>query len=135
MNSPIGPDDLRTSLLDFKLKASAQFAFRLDAVCGAVFGYDFDCLSGRDDALSLSLDELTNNEHRASSFYMRALFWIFPSILKTGRKGDIIQQTKKLLGEVATTMWQDAKDGGDRGGRSLMAQLRKFPLLEGNSAM
>ncbi|RXW17419.1 hypothetical protein EST38_g8446 [Candolleomyces aberdarensis] len=71
-------------------------------------------------------DELTNNEHRASSFYMRALFWIFPSILQTGRKGAIIQQTKKLLGEVSISMWQDAKAGGDRSGKSLMAQLLRI---------
>lgn len=72
-----------------------------------------------------ALDGLTNNENKLSSFYMRALFWIFPSILKIGKKGEMIRQTKFELGEIASKMWRDAKIAGDSEGRTMMAQMRK----------
>jgi hypothetical protein len=71
------------------------------------------------------LDGLTNNENKISSFYMRALFWIFPSILSIGKKGEMIKRTKQELGDIASRMWRDAKVAGDAEGRTLMALMRK----------
>lgn len=61
-----------------------------------------------------------------SSFYMRALFWIFPSILSIGKKGEMIRRTKQELGEIASNMWRDAKVAGDSEGRTLMALMRNY---------
>lgn len=98
----------------------------LDTVARAAFSYDFDCLSGEPNALAESLDGLTNNENKLSSFYMRALFWIFPSILSIGKKGEMIRRTKYELGAIASKMWADAKvaiaDHSDD--KSLMALMR-----------
>jgi cytochrome P450 len=71
------------------------------------------------------LDGLTNNENKISSFYMRALFWIFPFVLLIGKKGEMIKRTKQELGEIASRMWRDAKVAGDAEGRTLMALMRK----------
>jgi hypothetical protein len=89
----------------------------------AAFSYDFNCLSGEPHTLAEALDGLTNNENKLSSFYMRALFWIFPSILSIGKKGEMIRQTKLELGEIASRMWKDAKVAGDTEGRNLMALM------------
>lgn len=75
----------------------------------ATFSYDFECLSGEPHELAESLDGLTNSEHKLSSFYMRALFWIFPAILKVGKKGEMIRAVKCQLGAIASKMWKDAK--------------------------
>jgi hypothetical protein len=40
---------------------------------------------------------------------MRALFWIFPAILKVGKKGEMIKAVKYQLGAVASKMWKDTK--------------------------
>jgi hypothetical protein len=61
---------------------------------------------------------------------MRALFWIFPSILKVGKKGKMIKETRKELGEIASRLWQDAKVAGDSDNRTLMSLMRKnIPLF------
>jgi len=97
--------------------------FSIDAIGRAAFSYDFDCLSGQPHALADALDGLTNNENNLSSFYMRALFWIFPSILRIGKKGEMIRQTRKELGEIATRLWRDAKIAGDSDDTTLMSRL------------
>ncbi|KAF8213574.1 cytochrome P450 [Mycena galopus ATCC 62051] len=83
--------------------------FALDTVARATFSYDFDLLSGKPNALAEALDGLTNNENKLSSFYMRALFWVFPSILSIGKKGEMIRMVKAELGSIARKMWRDAK--------------------------
>ncbi|KAF8973678.1 cytochrome P450 [Flammula alnicola] len=100
--------------------------FALDTVGRAAFSYDFDCLSGEPHALASALDGLTNNEHRRLSFYMRALFWLVPSILSIGEKGKMIRQVKYELGAIASKMWKDAKLAGDRDNRTLMANILKY---------
>ena len=40
---------------------------------------------------------------------MRALFWIFPAILKVGKKGEMIKAVKYQLGAIASKMWKDRK--------------------------
>ncbi|KAJ3789675.1 cytochrome P450 [Lentinula aff. detonsa] len=97
--------------------------FALDTVGRAAFSYDFDCLSGRPHALADSMDGLTNNENKISSFYMRALFWIFPSILSIGDKGEMIRKSKMELGNIASKMWRDAKVAGDANGKNLMSMI------------
>ncbi|KIK70412.1 hypothetical protein GYMLUDRAFT_234881 [Collybiopsis luxurians FD-317 M1] len=95
--------------------------FALDTVGRAAFSYDLGCLSGEPHALAESLDGLTNNENKLSSFYMRALFWIFPSILMIGKKGEMIRRSKAELGEIALKIWADAKVGGDVNDQNLMS--------------
>ncbi|KAJ7823584.1 cytochrome P450, partial [Mycena olivaceomarginata] len=87
--------------------------FALDTVARATFSYDFD---------SSALDGLTNNENKLSSFYMRALFWIFPSM---------IRRVKAELGAIACKMWRDAKTSldahsteDDKTLMALMSQMR-----------
>ncbi|KAF9523587.1 cytochrome P450 [Crepidotus variabilis] len=99
--------------------------FALDTVGIAAFSYDFECLSGEPHQLAISLDGLTNNEHKLSSFYMRALFWIFPAIVKLGKKGEMVREVKHQLGNIALKMWQDAQVAGEKGDRSLMATMLK----------
>jgi hypothetical protein len=97
----------------------------LDTVGRAAFSYDFNCLAGTPHSLAEALDGLTNNENKLSSFYMRALFWIFPSILSIGKKGQMIRDTKRELGEIASKMWKDAKIAGDAEGRNVMSVMCK----------
>jgi hypothetical protein len=87
--------------------------------------YDFNCLSGQPHALAEALDGLTNNENSLSSFYIRALFWIFPSILNIGKKGKMIKETRKALGDIASRVWRDAKVAGDYDDRTLVSHMRK----------
>jgi hypothetical protein len=96
----------------------------LDTVGRAAFSYDFDCLSGEPNELASALDGLTNNEHKLSSFYMRALFWIFPAILFIGKKGEMIKKVKDQLGSIASKMLEEAKLVEDKETRSLMAHIR-----------
>ncbi|KAG5646052.1 hypothetical protein DXG03_004475 [Asterophora parasitica] len=105
--------------------------FALDTIGRAAFSYDFDCLSGEPHALAETLDGLTNNENKLTSFYMRALFWIFPSILSIGKKGEMIRRTKQELGHIASKMWRDAKIAGDSEGRTLMALMLKADQAAG----
>ncbi|KDR85297.1 hypothetical protein GALMADRAFT_234081 [Galerina marginata CBS 339.88] len=100
--------------------------FALETVGRAAFSYKFDCLSGEPHALSSALDGLTNNEHKRSSFYMRALFWLLPSVLFIGKKGEMIRQVKHELGTIASKMWRDAKSLGDEGSRTLMSNMLRF---------
>lgn len=100
-------------------------AFSLDTIGRAAFDYDFDCLSGEPHKLANALDGLTNNEHKRSSFYMRALFWLMPSILYLGEKGKMIRQVKHQLGEVAYEMLNDAKLARDPNNQTLMANMSK----------
>ncbi|KAF5392408.1 hypothetical protein D9757_002185 [Collybiopsis confluens] len=95
--------------------------FALDTIGRAAFSYDFDCLSGGSCTLAESLDGLTNNENKCSSFYMRALFWLFPSILMIGEKGEMIRRSKAELGEISLKMWADAKATGDVNCKNLMS--------------
>jgi hypothetical protein len=97
----------------------------LDTVGLAAFSYDFDSLSGKAHSLSEALDGLTNNENNLSSFYMRALFWLFPSILSIGKKGEMIRKTKKELGDIASRMWKDAKVAGDPHKKNVMSLMCK----------
>ncbi|KAF8831836.1 hypothetical protein HHX47_DHR1000928 [Lentinula edodes] len=99
--------------------------FALDTVGCAAFSYDFDCLSGGPHALAESMDGLTNNENKTSSFYMRALFWIFPAILSIGDKGEMIRKSKLELGNIASKMWRDAKVTGDLNGKNLLSIICK----------
>ncbi|KAK0455909.1 cytochrome P450 [Armillaria borealis] len=104
--------------------------FALDTVGRAAFSYDFGCLSGEPHALAEALDGLTNNENKLSSFYMRALFWIFPSILSIGTKGEMIRKTKQELGSIASKMWKDAKVvGADE--RNILAVMLKVNSTDG----
>ncbi|KII94437.1 hypothetical protein PLICRDRAFT_50407 [Plicaturopsis crispa FD-325 SS-3] len=95
--------------------------FSLDTLGHAAFSYDFGCLAGGQHALAEALDGLTNNENNMSSFYMKALFWLFPSILGIGRKGQMIKRTRNELGSIVMQMWKDGKNSGDANGRSLMS--------------
>ncbi|KAK0233773.1 cytochrome P450 [Armillaria fumosa] len=104
--------------------------FALDTVGRAAFSYDFGCLSGEPHALAEALDGLTNNENKLSSFYMRALFWIFPSILSIGTKGEMIRKTKQELGSIASEMWRDAKVVG-ADGRNILAVMLKVNSTDG----
>jgi hypothetical protein len=111
---------------------------RLDTVARAAFSYDFDLLNDRPHHLADSLDGLTNNEHKRSSFYMRALFWIFPSILSIGKKGEMIRESKRQLGAVALQILRDAKAADDvrsaeKNLMSLMCTLFSFGLYFSNS--
>ncbi|KAJ7356883.1 cytochrome P450 [Mycena albidolilacea] len=103
--------------------------FALDTVARATFSYDFDLLSGKPNALAEALDGLTNNENKLSSFYMRALFWIFPSVLSIGKKGKMIRRVKAELGAIACKMWRDAKTSLDahstEDDKTLMALMLK----------
>ncbi|KAL0576816.1 hypothetical protein V5O48_005186 [Marasmius crinis-equi] len=99
--------------------------FALDTVIQSAFSYDCGFLSGGHQDLLAALDGLTNNENRLSSFYMRALFWIFPSILWIGEKGKMIRQSKRELGNIATKVWSDAKSAGDSEDKNLMAMMLK----------
>jgi cytochrome P450 len=56
---------------------------------------------------------------------MRALFWIFPSILSIGKKGEMVRRTKKELGDTALRMLKDAKVAGDASGKTLMVLMRE----------
>ncbi|KXN81097.1 hypothetical protein AN958_06051 [Leucoagaricus sp. SymC.cos] len=102
--------------------------FALDTIGRAAFTYDFDFLSQeriQPDSLAEVLDGLTNNESKKSSFYMRALFWLFPPILNIGKKGEMIRRTKRELGSIGSRMWHDAKAIGDHEGRTMMAFMLK----------
>jgi hypothetical protein len=61
---------------------------------------------------------------------MRALFWIFPAILKVGKKGEMIKAVKYQLGAIASKMWKDAMLACDTDAetRSLLAIMR-MPLF------
>jgi hypothetical protein len=98
----------------------------LDTIGRAAFSYDFNYLSGEPHPLADALDGLTNNENSPASFYMRALFWIFPAILSIGKKGEMIRKTRKELGEIALCMWKDAKVAGDPNGKTLMSLMREL---------
>nr|GAT43643.1 cytochrome P450 [Mycena chlorophos] len=97
--------------------------FALETVARTAFSHQFNLLSGESSNLLEALDGLTNNEHNTTSFYMRALFWIVPSILDIGKKGEMVRRTKSELGEVARKMWRDAKVADDSHDKSLMAQM------------
>ncbi|KAL1749159.1 cytochrome P450 [Schizophyllum fasciatum] len=106
--------------------------FALDAVGRAAFDYDLDALSGGAHPLAEALDGLTNNENRTSSFYMRALFWIAPAVLRLGAKGRMIRRAKAELGAIAAAMWRDARAGGDAHGRNLIATMLKVAEASGS---
>lgn len=72
-----------------------------------------------------ALDGLTNNEHKRISFYMRALFWLVPSILYIGKKGKMIRQVKYQLGEISYEMWKGAKSARDPDNQTLLANMSK----------
>ncbi|CAK5279903.1 unnamed protein product [Mycena citricolor] len=101
--------------------------FALETIARAAFSYDFNLLSGEPSALIDALDGLTNNENKASSFYMRALFWVFPGILSIGKKGEMIRKTKDELGTIARNMWQDVKHGDSSAEKTLLSMMLKAP--------
>jgi hypothetical protein len=100
----------------------------LDTIGRAAFSCDFNCLSGEPHPLGDALDGLTNNENSLASFYMRALFWIFPSILSIGKKGEMIRRTKKELGGIALSIWKDAKVVDDMNSKTLMSLMCKWHM-------
>jgi len=108
-----------------------KFLRSLDSIGRAAFSDDFDCLSGRPHALADALDGLTNNENSLSSFYIRALFWIFPPVLNIGKKGKMIKEARQALGDIASRLWRDAKAAGDSDDQTLMSLMRKNFLLFG----
>ncbi len=108
--------------------------FSLDTVGRAAFSHDFNCLNGESHALAESLHGLTNNENKLSSFYMRALFWIFPSILSIGAKGEMIRRSKLELGAISRKMWQDAKIVGDER-KNIMSAMRKFHVTSSSTKL
>jgi hypothetical protein len=55
----------------------------LDSIGLAGFSYDFNSISGSNSPLVVALEALTNVSHTFSSFVMKALFFTFPSILKS----------------------------------------------------
>jgi hypothetical protein len=64
---------------------------------------------------------------------MRALFWIFPAILKVGEKGEMIKAVKYQLGGIASKMWKDTKlacetDTETRSLLSIMRMLSFYPV-------
>ena len=121
----IGQPVLRKSASVVSASLRAHLKDRLDTIGRAAFSYDFDCLSGNPHALAEALDGLTNSEHNLPSFYMRALFWILPSILRIGKKGEMIKRTKRELGKIALKMWRDAKVVCNlEEEKSLMASMR-----------
>ncbi|KAG7090808.1 hypothetical protein E1B28_009892 [Marasmius oreades] len=97
--------------------------FALDTIIIAAFSCDFGFLSGHHQSLLAAIDGLTNNENKLSSFYMRALFWVFPDIISIGTKGEMIRLTKHELGKIASTMWRDAKIAGDIDRKDLMSLM------------
>ncbi|KAJ8481093.1 hypothetical protein ONZ45_g15421 [Pleurotus djamor] len=101
--------------------------FALDTIGRAAFSFDFDSLNDQPHVLADALDGLTNNENRLSSFYMRALFWIFPSILKIGKKGELIKQTKAELGEIAAKLLTQAQAADDPESNTLLAMMLRSP--------
>lgn len=56
---------------------------------------------------------------------MRALFWVFPSILKIGKKGNMIRQTKRELGEISSQLLADTRAADDPASNTLLAMMRK----------
>ena len=94
----------------------------------AAFSYDLGCLSGDPYSLTQTFNDLTNNEDRLSSFYMRALFWLFPPILMIGKKGRIIRRVRSELGKIGALMWRDARIVGDAGDNTLLAHMCKAHL-------
>ncbi|KAJ7596761.1 cytochrome P450 [Mycena floridula] len=99
--------------------------YTLDTIAQAAFSYNLNSLSGEPHAVASALDELTNHENKLSSFYMRALFWIFPKILSLGSKGKMIRKSKQELGRIAIKMWEEAKIVGDGGERNIMSIMLK----------
>ncbi|KAG5220322.1 cytochrome P450 [Salix suchowensis] len=86
-------------------------------------GWSLRALSDGPNGLAEALDGLTNNENRLSSFYMRALFWVFPSILKIGKKGNMIRQTKRELGEISSQLLADTRAADDPASNTLLAMM------------
>lgn len=109
--------------------------FALDTVARAAFSYDFGCLDGRPNILAETLDGLTNHEKSRSSFYMRALFWLVPSILHIGTKGRLIRQTRKELGNLVSDILKDAKVVNDPNNRTLLSHLLRTDKKSGAQQM
>ncbi|KAF4607065.1 hypothetical protein EYR38_001122 [Pleurotus pulmonarius] len=101
--------------------------FALDTIGRAAFSFDFGALSDGPHGLAEALDGLTNNENRLSSFYMRALFWVFPGILKIGKKGNMIRQTKRELGEISSRLLADTLSADDPASNTLLAMMLRSP--------
>ena len=95
----------------------------LDKIGRAAFSNDFDCLSGQPHTLAETSDGLINHENNLSSFYIRALFWVVPSILNIEEKGKMIKETQKALGDIASRLWRDAKVAGPSDDRTLMSLI------------
>lgn len=119
----------------------------LDNIGLAGFSYNFNSISGDSNPLAVSLEALTNSAENFTSFVMKALFFTFPSILKSmstafcpplfweanlflvpSEKGKLIRNTRQKFGEVAINMWNEAKAGGKAEGNTLMDSMSK-PFL------
>jgi hypothetical protein len=55
---------------------------------------------------------------------MKALFWLLPSILHLGKKGQMIRKTRKELGGLATDILKDAEAVSDPNSKTLMSLMR-----------
>ncbi|EGO02781.1 hypothetical protein SERLA73DRAFT_102755 [Serpula lacrymans var. lacrymans S7.3] len=97
--------------------------YALDNIGQAAFSYDFTCLNGEPHELAQTLDGLTNHEQTRASFYMRALFWLVPSILFVGKKGEMIRKTRNELGKLAIRILHDAKIAADPDSKTLMSLI------------
>ncbi|EIW86397.1 cytochrome P450 [Coniophora puteana RWD-64-598 SS2] len=99
----------------------------LDTIGRAAFSWDFGCL--REDihtsTLAETMDSLTNHEHSRASFYMRALFWVFPSVLHLGKKGKTIRRIRKELGDIARCILNDAKEVKDDSSKTVMSLMMR----------
>jgi hypothetical protein len=46
-------------------------------------------------------------------------------VLQVGKKGKMIKETRRELGNIASRLWEDAKVAGDSDDRTLMSLMRK----------
>jgi len=68
---------------------------------------------------------------------MRALFWLFPSMLHLGKKGKLIRRVKRELGDIAGKMLKeekvlslDGKHDQSTVPQTILGHLRKFHPLD-----
>jgi len=93
----------------------------LDNIGMTGFSYDFGLSYDPSSAAALhpvaeALDHLTNSSSSFSAFVMKALVWQFPQILRMpSEKGNFIRKNKQALGDIASTVWQQALAAGEDG--------------------
>lgn len=101
----------------------------LDVIGLIGFSYDFQsCLGEKLHPVAEALERLTNSSASFSAFVMKALVWQFPSILRMpSEKGKYIVRNREALGDIASTVWQQATEAGDDGSadNTLLSRLIK----------